>query len=93
VDYFDWHNIQHHHSGLAGFTPEQVFTEDHIAVAAQKQAALDAMYRQHPERFTAGHPKVAMPPTVVAINPVPLELRGTEEDRVNFPTLQAARAN
>ena len=93
VDYFDWYNTQHHHSGLAGFTPEQVFTGDHIVVATQKQAALDAMYRTHPERFVAGQPKVAMPPSVVAINPVPPELRGTEEDRVNFPTLQAARGN
>ncbi|MEK6748892.1 MAG: integrase core domain-containing protein [Pseudomonadota bacterium] len=24
--YFDWYNFQHAHSGLAGFTPEQVFT-------------------------------------------------------------------
>lgn len=93
VDYFDWYNTQHHHSGLSGFTPEQVFTGAHIVVATQKQAALDAMYRTHPERFVAGQPKVAMPPSVVAINPVPLELKGTEEDRVNFPTLQAARGN
>ena len=24
-DYFQWYNVEHHHSGLAGFTPEQVF--------------------------------------------------------------------
>jgi putative transposase len=24
--YFGWYNFEHHHSGLAGFTPEQVFT-------------------------------------------------------------------
>lgn len=90
TDYFDWYNTQHHHSGLAGFTPEQVFTGSHIDVASNKQSALDAMYEQHPERFVTGRPEVAMPPAVVAINPVPPELLGTEEDRVNFPTLQAA---
>jgi putative transposase len=66
---------------------------NHIVVATQKQAALDAMYRKHPERFVAAQPKVAMPPSVVAINPVPPELKGTEEDRVNFTTLQVARGN
>ncbi len=24
--YFDWYNFAHHHAGLAGYTPEQVFT-------------------------------------------------------------------
>ena len=48
------------------------------------------MYQKHPERFVTGKPKVAMPPETVAINPVPIELQGTEEDRVNFPTLKAA---
>ena len=70
-----------------------MFTGDHIVVATQKQTALDAMYRKHPERFVAGQPKVAMPPSVVAINPVPPELKDTEEDRDNFPTLKAARGN
>ncbi|MBV1878743.1 MAG: integrase core domain-containing protein [Pseudomonadales bacterium] len=23
-DYFDWYNFEHHHSGLAGYTPEQI---------------------------------------------------------------------
>ena len=93
LTWVSWYNTQHHHSGLAGFTPGQVFTGDHIVVATQKQAALDVMYRKHPERFVAGQPRVPMPPSVVAINPVPPELKGTEEDRVNFPTLQAARGN
>jgi len=26
TEYFQWYNFSHHHSGLAGFTPEQVFT-------------------------------------------------------------------
>jgi len=90
TDYFEWYNTQHHHSGLAGFTPEQVFTGQHIDVARHKQVALDEGYNKHPERFVAGKPTVAMPPAEVVINPVPPDLKGTEEDRVNFPTLQAA---
>lgn len=90
-DYFDWYNFSHHHSGLAGFTPEQVFTGRYLDVAKQKQRALDAMFEQYPERFVKGRPVVAMPPASVAINPVvPDENGNIIDDRVNFPTLAAA---
>lgn len=89
--YFDWYNCEHHHSGLAGFTPEQVFTGGAHEVARQKQQALDARYARHPERFVRGRPTVAMPPETVAINPV---IEPGEDvmmnARVNFPTLTAA---
>lgn len=92
TDYFDWYNRAHHHSGLAGFTPEQVFTGRHHAVAAQKQAALDAAYDARPERFVRGRPKVPMPPDEVAINPVtPEQLATGQTSAVNFPTLAAAQ--
>ena len=89
--YFDWYNVEHHHSGLAGFTPQQVVTGCYREVARQKQRALDDRYARHPERFVHGRPAVPMPPETVAINPV----RETGEDsmidtRVNFPTLTAA---
>ena len=92
ADYFEWYNQAHHHSGLAGFTPEQVFTGAFQEVAVRKQTALDGMYTQHPERFVRGKPSVKLPPASVAINPVPPELAGTEADRVNFPTLPVLRA-
>jgi putative transposase len=41
-DYFIWYNDEHHHSGIAGYTPEQVFTGRYNAIAEQKQRALDA---------------------------------------------------
>lgn len=90
-DYFDWYNFEHHHSGLAGFTPEQVFTGRYQEVAKQKQQALDDRYEQNPERFVRGKPTVKMPPTTVAINPI-VETQGdiAIDDRVNFPTLTAA---
>lgn len=91
AQYFHWYNTEHHHSGLAGFTPAQVFTGTYHAVAATKQAALDAQYTRHPERFVHGRPFVALPPQEVSINPI------TEEERaaglisdINFPTLPGA---
>ena len=90
-DYFQWYNRQHHHSGLAGFTPEQVFTGAHHEVAKQKQRALDAQYRSNPQRFVLGRPMVPMPPRKVAINPIQQAEDGKiVDDRVNFPTLTAA---
>lgn len=90
-EYFGWYNVKHHHSGLAGFTPEQVFTGRYHEVAKRKQQALDARYAHNPERFVRGRPKVTMPPESVAINPIlPNEEEIIIGDRVNFPTLSAA---
>jgi putative transposase len=89
-DYFQWYNFKHHHSGLSGFTPEQVFTGRHRDIAEQKQQVLDARYQRNPERFVKGRPLVKMPPDYVAINPVSLTPGEATDDRVNFPTLTAA---
>lgn len=89
--YFGWYNFEHHHNGLAGFTPDQVFSGGYHKVAVQKQRALDASYRRNPERFVRGQPCAPMPPKTVAINPaVPNEDGIMDCDRVNFPTLSAA---
>ena len=69
-DFFDWHNNDHHHSSLALFTPADVFYGRVEVVRAARQAALDAAYAAHPERFPHGPPRVAMPPTHVHINPL-----------------------
>lgn len=90
-DYFRWYNFEHHHSGLSGFTPEQVFTGRYKAVAEQKQRVLDERYEQNPERFVKGRPEVKLPPKFVAINPILAEDSDQVlADRVNFPTLSAA---
>jgi len=91
--YFDWYNFDHHHAGLAGYTPEQVFTGRYRDVAQAKQLALDARYAQHPERFVAGPPTVELPPASVAINPVtPEQIAAGATDQVNFPTLPRVAA-
>ncbi len=88
AEYFPWYNFEHHHSGLAGFTPEQVFTGRYLEVAAQKQRALDLRFAQNPERLVAGPPKVTLPPSRVVINPVsPQDIEAGATDLVNFPTL------
>lgn len=88
--YGNWYNFHHQHSGLAYFTPEQVFTGRVSEIAAIRQAALQAAYEANPRRFINGAPKVKLPPKEVWINPVhPDEDSGSI--MVNFPTLPAAR--
>lgn len=89
--YFDWYNNEHHHSGLGGFTPRQVYTGEYRTVAKERQRAMDHYYAQHPERFVHGRPRVAMPPEVVHINRVDPESDEPASTAVNFPTLPAAR--
>jgi putative transposase len=69
-DFFGWHNDEHHHSGLALFTPATVFHGRVEEVRAVRQSALDAAYHAHPERFPHGPPRVPMPPRAVHINPL-----------------------
>lgn len=71
--FFGWHNDEHHHSGLALFTPADVFHGRVEAVRAVRQSALDAAYDAHPERFPRGAPRVPMPPSAVHINPLAAE--------------------
>lgn len=61
-------------------------------IQVERQAALDAQYRRHPERFVQGAPVVAAPPASVTINPIdPEALRAGESSTVNFPTLNVAK--
>ena len=75
-DFFDWYNDEPQHSGLNGHIPADVFHGRAEAVTAVKQSALDAAFRDHPERFVKGAPKAKMPPTVVSINPLPASIVG-----------------
>lgn len=69
-DFFGWHNDEHAHSGLALFTPAEVFHGRVEAIRVVRQAALDAAYVAHPERFPNGPPVVRLPPSAVHINPL-----------------------
>lgn len=68
-DFFDWYNHDHHHTGLALFTPADVFFGRVDAVAERREDALRAAYAAKPERFVAGPPHLPRPPARVFINP------------------------
>ena len=68
--FFGWHNDEHHHSNLALFTPADVFLARVDQIRVVRQAALDAAYAEHPQRFAHGPPCVPLPPSQVSINPL-----------------------
>jgi transposase InsO family protein len=88
-EFFAWYNDDHQHSGLALFTPADVYFNRVEEVAARRQVALDAAYASHPERFPNGAPVAARPPTSVAINPVSLD----EADRLMNTPLPSVACN
>jgi len=92
-EYVNWYNHEHHHSSLAGFTPNQVFTGECFEVAKTQQMALGSAYKEHPERFSKGCPRVKLPPKAGFINPIP---EGADpsilEAGVNFPNLARVKA-
>lgn len=63
------YNTRHHHSALAGFTPHQVHHGTWTEVHARRQATLDQLYQQHPERYHGTRPQAPTPPHQVALNP------------------------
>ncbi len=66
--FFPWYNDEHRHHGIALLTPKQVHYGHVDAVLAQRQKALDAAYRVHPERFPK-KPSVPKLSREVWINP------------------------
>jgi putative transposase len=83
--FFGWHNDEHHHSGLALFTPADVFFGRVDQIRAVRQAALDEAHQAHPERFPHGAPCVALPPREVCINPITSSAIALTADRANTP--------
>jgi putative transposase len=70
--YYDWYNHEHHHAGISFYTPSNVFFDDVESVRRTRQAALDAAYAAHPERFVNGPPIATRPPAITEINPADL---------------------
>lgn len=70
-EFFRWYNHDHRHSGIAMMTPVAVHEGRAEEVLAQRQAALDAAYAAHPERFPRGAPRARPLPEAVWINPPP----------------------
>ena len=65
--FFHWYNEVHYHSGIGYLRPDDLHAGNHTAIVAHRQAALDAAYAAHPERFTA-RPRPVKIPTKAWIN-------------------------
>lgn len=72
-EFIGWFNEHHQHSGIALYTPADVYHGRVEEVAARRQTALDAAFAAHPERFPNGPPVAKRPPKAVHINPLPVE--------------------
>jgi len=87
---FAWYNNEHHHQGLALFTPADVFHKRVPEIVVRRQQALDTAYEAHPERFVRGRPIVALPPERVHINlPLPTETTSAQTP-VDTPATETA---
>jgi putative transposase len=67
-EFFDWYNLEHHHSGIGYHTPHQVHHGLADEVDENRQATLAAAWAAHPERFTRGIPTPPATPTEAWIN-------------------------
>jgi putative transposase len=67
--FFSWYNHQHHHSGLCFVTPAVVHYGRAEQVLADRHRVQLAAYREHPERFVNGPPRIDRLPAAVWINP------------------------
>ena len=67
-DFFAWYNEEHHHAGIGMLTPADVHHGLADVRVVERQAALDAAFAAHPERFPRGRPIAHRPPREVWIN-------------------------
>jgi putative transposase len=67
--FFNWYNHEHHHSGLCFLTPAVVHYGRAEQVLAERHQVQLAGYREHPERFVNGPPRLQRLPAAVWINP------------------------
>lgn len=67
--FFPWYNQEHRHSGIAMFTPDDVYYGRTHDLQDQRQRRMLAAYKTHPERFPNGPPVVHPVPDSVYINP------------------------
>ncbi len=68
TDFMNLYNTEFYHSGIGLMTPATVHYAKTETVIAQRQATLDAAYRENPARFRNRPPKAPRNPTQVWIN-------------------------
>ena len=67
--FFNWYNYEHHHSGLALLTPDEVHYRRAETVLKKRREVLQAAYEKNPQRFVKGVPVLEQLPVAVWINP------------------------
>jgi putative transposase len=67
--FFSWYNTEHHHSGIALLTPEQVHYGLANEVIGRREVVLAAAFEKNPSRFKHKIPAPAKLPEAVWINP------------------------
>jgi putative transposase len=81
-DFFDWYNLEHHHTGLGLFTPHDVHHGLAAGRRAERAVVLAAAHAAHPERFVNGAPVPMALPTEVWINKPTTTVDGSVTARV-----------
>ena len=66
--FFRWYNEAHHHVGIALMTPASVHYGKAEGIASQRDEVLAKAFRDHPERFIQGLPRVQRPAATTYIN-------------------------
>lgn len=77
VNFFDWYNREHRHSGIGLMTPEMVHYGMDEQIILARSNVLEQAYRLHPERFVRKQPKPPVLPDAVWINP-PVNVSNTQ---------------
>lgn len=67
--FFAWYNTEHRHSGIGLMTPHSVHYGLAPAILVTRQAALDAAFVAHPNRFKGKNPTHSPMPAAAWINP------------------------
>lgn len=68
ISFFNWYNKEHHHSGIALLTPEQVHYHMASEVIKNRSKVLKKAFHKFPNRFKGKLPKVHALPKAVWIN-------------------------
>jgi len=67
--FFRWYNQEHHHTGIALLTPEQVHYGLSDEIINHRSKVLQSAFEQQPKRFKGQTPKLPKLPKEVWINP------------------------
>jgi len=68
VDFFEWYNTSHKHSGIAMLTPENVHYDNIEEIVSKRQIVMNEVYKKHSQRFVKGITIIKKPDAQVWIN-------------------------